>query len=154
MFIHFFLSKTRGNSEFIFTDTVVNYHIGGCVSPGGVPFIEQHGDGESAASSISSPTADSGLANCSKATSKEDLTDLESCSTATTPSTAASPDALMLDTQVKLMTTLVCCSLVGMYFLSVRSRCVLLLFLMNIMVCVVFCYNCVLCFVDSVRVDR
>ncbi|XP_060728414.1 Golgi-specific brefeldin A-resistance guanine nucleotide exchange factor 1 isoform X2 [Tachysurus vachellii] len=66
---------------------------------GGVPFIEQHGDGDSAASSISSPTADSGLANCSKATSKEDLTDLESCSTATTPSTAASTDALMLDTQ-------------------------------------------------------
>ncbi|XP_058238755.1 Golgi-specific brefeldin A-resistance guanine nucleotide exchange factor 1 isoform X1 [Hemibagrus wyckioides] len=73
---------------------------------GGVPFIEQHGDStavlpvsDSAASSISSPTADSGLANCSKATSKEDLTDLESCSTATTPSTAASIDASTLDTQ-------------------------------------------------------
>ncbi|KAK3573798.1 hypothetical protein QTP86_032933 [Hemibagrus guttatus] len=73
---------------------------------GGVPFIEQHGDStavlpvsDSAASSISSPTADSGLANCSKATSKEDLTDLESCSTATTPSTAASIDASTLDSQ-------------------------------------------------------
>lgn len=74
------------------------------MSIGGVPFIEQQGDGtaalsisDSAASSISSPTADSGLSNCSKATSKEDLTDLDSCSTATTPSTGASTDA---DTQV------------------------------------------------------
>ncbi|KAF5910265.1 Golgi-specific brefeldin A-resistance guanine nucleotide exchange factor 1, partial [Clarias magur] len=73
---------------------------------GGVPFIEHQGEGsagqlvsDSAASSISSPTADSGLSNCSKATSKEDLTDLESCSTATTPSTATSTDASMLDTQ-------------------------------------------------------
>ncbi|KAI5108102.1 Golgi-specific brefeldin A-resistance guanine nucleotide exchange factor 1 isoform X1, partial [Silurus meridionalis] len=73
---------------------------------GGVPFIEQQDDGstilpvsDSVASSLSSPTADSGLSNWSKATSKEDLTDLESCSTATTPSTAASTDACMLDTQ-------------------------------------------------------
>ncbi|KAB5581775.1 hypothetical protein PHYPO_G00179540 [Pangasianodon hypophthalmus] len=73
---------------------------------GGVPFFEQQGDGtaalpvsDSAASSISNPTADSGLSSCSKATSKEDLTDLESCSTATTPSTAASTDATMLDMQ-------------------------------------------------------
>ncbi|XP_017318956.2 Golgi-specific brefeldin A-resistance guanine nucleotide exchange factor 1 isoform X1 [Ictalurus punctatus] len=73
---------------------------------GGVPFIDQQGDGmavlpvsDSAASSISSPTTDSGLSNCSKTTSKEDLTDLESCSTATTPSIAASTDASMLDTQ-------------------------------------------------------
>ncbi|KAF4090294.1 hypothetical protein AMELA_G00050380 [Ameiurus melas] len=73
---------------------------------GGVLFIDQQGDGmavlpvsDSAASSISSPTTDSGLSNCSKTTSKEDLTDLESCSTATTPSIAASTDASMLDTQ-------------------------------------------------------
>ncbi|KAM9477747.1 Golgi-specific brefeldin A-resistance guanine nucleotide exchange factor 1 isoform 2-T2 [Clarias gariepinus] len=73
---------------------------------GGVPFIEQQGEGsaelpvsDSAASSISSPTADSGLSNCSKATSKDDLTDLEGCSTATTPSTATSTYASMLDTQ-------------------------------------------------------
>lgn len=87
--------------EFNFTDTFVFL--------GGVPFIEQQGEGsaelpvsDSAASSISSPTADSGLSNCSKATSKDDLTDLEGCSTATTPSTATSTYASMLDTQVKL----------------------------------------------------
>ncbi|XP_050981489.1 Golgi-specific brefeldin A-resistance guanine nucleotide exchange factor 1 isoform X1 [Labeo rohita] len=62
---------------------------------GGVPFIEQHSGGssalpgsDSAASSISSPTTDSGLDTGSKTTSKEDLTDLEqSSSTATTPMT-------------------------------------------------------------------
>ncbi|XP_067278325.1 Golgi-specific brefeldin A-resistance guanine nucleotide exchange factor 1 isoform X5 [Pseudorasbora parva] len=62
---------------------------------GGVPFIEQHSGSsftlpgsESAASSISSPTTDSGLDTGSKTTSKEDLTDLEqSSSTATTPMT-------------------------------------------------------------------
>uniref|UniRef100_A0A672KPY8 Golgi-specific brefeldin A-resistance guanine nucleotide exchange factor 1 n=1 Tax=Sinocyclocheilus grahami TaxID=75366 RepID=A0A672KPY8_SINGR len=62
---------------------------------GGVPFIEQHSGGsstlpgsDSAASSISSPTTDSGLDTGSKTTSKEDLTDLEqSNSTATTPMT-------------------------------------------------------------------
>ncbi|KAL1263319.1 hypothetical protein QQF64_006058, partial [Cirrhinus molitorella] len=59
---------------------------------GGVPFIEQHSSSalpgsDSAASSISSPTTDSGLDTGSKTTSKEDLTDLElSSSTATTPS--------------------------------------------------------------------
>ncbi|KAI2657621.1 Golgi-specific brefeldin A-resistance guanine nucleotide exchange factor 1 [Labeo rohita] len=61
----------------------------------GVPFIEQHSGGssalpgsDSAASSISSPTTDSGLDTGSKTTSKEDLTDLEqSSSTATTPMT-------------------------------------------------------------------
>lgn len=75
-----------------------------CASLGGVPFIEQQGDGAAALpvsdSAASSPTVDSGLSSCSKATSKEDLTDLESCSTATTPSTAASTDGSMLDTQV------------------------------------------------------
>uniref|UniRef100_A0A668AMU6 Golgi-specific brefeldin A-resistance guanine nucleotide exchange factor 1 n=1 Tax=Myripristis murdjan TaxID=586833 RepID=A0A668AMU6_9TELE len=64
---------------------------------GGVPFIE-HGSSssslaasDSTGSSISSPaTTDSGLDTCSKATSREDLTDLEqSSSTATTPSTAS-----------------------------------------------------------------
>uniref|UniRef100_A0A671TGB9 Golgi-specific brefeldin A-resistance guanine nucleotide exchange factor 1 n=1 Tax=Sinocyclocheilus anshuiensis TaxID=1608454 RepID=A0A671TGB9_9TELE len=69
----------------------------------GVPFIEQHSGGsstlpgsDSAASSISSPTTDSGLDTGSKTTSKEDLTDLEqSSSTATTPVTpAAEPGRL------------------------------------------------------------
>uniref|UniRef100_A0A672KPN6 Golgi-specific brefeldin A-resistance guanine nucleotide exchange factor 1 n=1 Tax=Sinocyclocheilus grahami TaxID=75366 RepID=A0A672KPN6_SINGR len=70
----------------------------GQMDPGqssGVPFIEQHSGGsstlpgsDSAASSISSPTTDSGLDTGSKTTSKEDLTDLEqSNSTATTPMT-------------------------------------------------------------------
>ncbi|XP_076598745.1 Golgi-specific brefeldin A-resistance guanine nucleotide exchange factor 1 isoform X3 [Chaetodon auriga] len=63
---------------------------------GGVPFIEQGLStsilpaSDSAGSSISSPTTtDSGLDACSKATSREDLSDLEQCSSsATTPSTA------------------------------------------------------------------
>ncbi|XP_030581076.1 Golgi-specific brefeldin A-resistance guanine nucleotide exchange factor 1 isoform X2 [Archocentrus centrarchus] len=63
---------------------------------GGVPFIEQglsHPSlpvSDSAASSISSPTAtDSGLDTCSKTTSREDLSDLDQCSSsATTPGTA------------------------------------------------------------------
>lgn len=62
------------------------------VSPrtgGGVPFIEQGSSSsssssslpasDSAASSVSSPTTDSGLDTCSKATSREDLSDLEPC---------------------------------------------------------------------------
>ncbi|XP_041644664.1 Golgi-specific brefeldin A-resistance guanine nucleotide exchange factor 1 isoform X1 [Cheilinus undulatus] len=61
---------------------------------GGVPFIEPGLSNsslpasDSAASSISSPTTtDSGLDTCSKATSREDLSDLENCSSsATTPS--------------------------------------------------------------------
>ncbi|KAK7148926.1 hypothetical protein R3I93_013063 [Phoxinus phoxinus] len=70
---------------------------------GGVPFIEQHSGSssilpgsDSAASSISSPTTDSGLDGGSKTTSKEDLTDLEqSSSTATTPMTpSAEPGRL------------------------------------------------------------
>ncbi|XP_026080194.1 Golgi-specific brefeldin A-resistance guanine nucleotide exchange factor 1 isoform X2 [Carassius auratus] len=70
---------------------------------GGVPFIEQHSGAsstfpgsDSAVSSISSPTADSGLDTGSKTTSKEDLTDLEqSSSTATTPMTpSAEPGRL------------------------------------------------------------
>ncbi|XP_060896489.1 Golgi-specific brefeldin A-resistance guanine nucleotide exchange factor 1 isoform X1 [Labrus mixtus] len=76
---------------------------------GGVPFIEPGLSAsslpasDSAASSISSPTTtDSGLDTCSKATSREDLSDLENCSsTVTTPSAAStlagvelgSPDA-------------------------------------------------------------
>ncbi|XP_040905409.1 Golgi-specific brefeldin A-resistance guanine nucleotide exchange factor 1 isoform X2 [Toxotes jaculatrix] len=63
---------------------------------GGVPFIEQGLStsslpaSDSAASSISSPTTtDSGLDPCSKATSREDLSDLDQCSSsANTPSTA------------------------------------------------------------------
>uniref|UniRef100_A0A8C1EAH1 Golgi-specific brefeldin A-resistance guanine nucleotide exchange factor 1 n=1 Tax=Cyprinus carpio carpio TaxID=630221 RepID=A0A8C1EAH1_CYPCA len=78
----------------------------GQMDPGqssGVPFIEQHSGGsstlpglDSAASSISSPTADSGLDTGSKTTSKEDLTDLEQCSSsATTPMTpSAEPGRL------------------------------------------------------------
>uniref|UniRef100_A0A673BGG6 Golgi brefeldin A resistant guanine nucleotide exchange factor 1 n=1 Tax=Sphaeramia orbicularis TaxID=375764 RepID=A0A673BGG6_9TELE len=66
---------------------------------GGVPFIEQGSSisglpaSESSASSISSPTTtDSGLDTCSKATSREDLSDLDQNSpSATTPSTAAAP---------------------------------------------------------------
>ncbi|KAL0177538.1 hypothetical protein M9458_026432, partial [Cirrhinus mrigala] len=63
----------------------------------------QHSGGSSAlpgsdsvASSISSPTTDSGLDPGSKTTSKEDLTDLEqSSSTATTPMTpSAEPGRL------------------------------------------------------------
>lgn len=70
---------------------------------GGVPFIEQHSGGsstfpgsDSAASSISSPTTDSGLDTGSKTTSKEDLTDLEqNSSAATTPITpSAEPGRL------------------------------------------------------------
>ncbi|XP_051506631.1 Golgi-specific brefeldin A-resistance guanine nucleotide exchange factor 1-like isoform X1 [Myxocyprinus asiaticus] len=69
---------------------------------GGVPFIEQQSGGstifgsDSAASSISSPTTDSGLDTGSKTTSKEDLTDLEqSSSLANTPITPSSePDRL------------------------------------------------------------
>ncbi|KAL7890062.1 hypothetical protein AOLI_G00023200 [Acnodon oligacanthus] len=74
---------------------------------GGVPFIEQQSGGsaglpasDSVASSISSPTTDSGLYNCSKTTSKEDLTDLEQISsTATTPGTAPNTEPGQLDTQ-------------------------------------------------------
>ncbi|KAI3363273.1 hypothetical protein L3Q82_011561 [Scortum barcoo] len=63
---------------------------------GGVPFLEQGLSSsslpasDSAGSSISSPTTtESGLDTCSKATSREDLSDLEQCSpSATTPSTA------------------------------------------------------------------
>uniref|UniRef100_A0A3B4VGU8 Golgi-specific brefeldin A-resistance guanine nucleotide exchange factor 1 n=1 Tax=Seriola dumerili TaxID=41447 RepID=A0A3B4VGU8_SERDU len=63
---------------------------------GGVPFIEQGLStsslpaSDSAGSSISSPTTtDSGLETCSKATSREDLSDLEQCSSsANTPSSA------------------------------------------------------------------
>uniref|UniRef100_A0A3Q1FPN5 Golgi-specific brefeldin A-resistance guanine nucleotide exchange factor 1 n=1 Tax=Acanthochromis polyacanthus TaxID=80966 RepID=A0A3Q1FPN5_9TELE len=64
---------------------------------GGVPFIEQGLSNSSlpasdnAGSSVSSPTTtDSGLDTCSKTTSREDLSDLEQCSSsATSPSTAA-----------------------------------------------------------------
>ncbi|XP_031695307.1 Golgi-specific brefeldin A-resistance guanine nucleotide exchange factor 1-like isoform X2 [Anarrhichthys ocellatus] len=79
----------------------------------GVPFIEQGlstSSLDSAASSVSSPTTtDSGLDTCSKATSREDLSDLEQCnSSPTTPCTATtlpgpepgSPDAQFEDRQV------------------------------------------------------
>ncbi|CAB1343546.1 unnamed protein product [Coregonus sp. 'balchen'] len=70
---------------------------------GGVLFIEQGSLSvpDSVASSMSSPT-DSGLDTCSKATSREDLTDLDqSSSAATTPGTATSPSTEpgRLDTQ-------------------------------------------------------
>lgn len=72
--------------------------------PGGVLFIEQVSLSvpDSMASSMSSPT-DSGLDTCSKATSREDLTDLDqSSSVATTPGTATSPSTEpgRLDAQV------------------------------------------------------
>lgn len=72
--------------------------------PGGVPFIEQDSlsVSDSVASSMSIPT-DSGLDTCSKATSREDLTDLDqSSSVATTPGTATSPSTEpgRLDAQV------------------------------------------------------
>uniref|UniRef100_A0A8C4ES68 SEC7 domain-containing protein n=1 Tax=Dicentrarchus labrax TaxID=13489 RepID=A0A8C4ES68_DICLA len=68
---------------------------------GGVPFIEQGFTtsilpaSDSAGSSISSPTTtDSGLDTCSKATSREDLSDLEQCSSSvTTPGTASTHPA-------------------------------------------------------------
>ncbi|XP_036402027.1 Golgi-specific brefeldin A-resistance guanine nucleotide exchange factor 1 isoform X1 [Megalops cyprinoides] len=75
---------------------------------GGVPFIEQQSGGgspglpvsDSAASSISSPTTDSGLEASSKATSKEDLTDLDpSSSAATTPGTTPAGELGGLGTQ-------------------------------------------------------
>uniref|UniRef100_A0A3Q3LPJ8 Golgi-specific brefeldin A-resistance guanine nucleotide exchange factor 1 n=1 Tax=Mastacembelus armatus TaxID=205130 RepID=A0A3Q3LPJ8_9TELE len=69
---------------------------------GGVPFIEQGSStsslstSESTGSSIPSPTTtDSGLDTCSKATSREDLSDLEQCSSSSTilPGTGpGSPD--------------------------------------------------------------
>ncbi|XP_035519050.1 Golgi-specific brefeldin A-resistance guanine nucleotide exchange factor 1 isoform X3 [Morone saxatilis] len=84
---------------------------------GGVPFIEQGFTtsilpaSDSAGSSISSPTTtDSGLDTCSKATSREDLSDLEQCSlSVTTPGTASihpatepgSPDAQSEGRQVE-----------------------------------------------------
>ncbi|TNN44947.1 Golgi-specific brefeldin A-resistance guanine nucleotide exchange factor 1 [Liparis tanakae] len=70
---------------------------------GGVPFIEPGSPAsilpasDSAASSVSSPTAtDSGLDTCSKATSREDLSDLEQCNSSATTlpgSEPGSPDA-------------------------------------------------------------
>ncbi|XP_022620877.1 Golgi-specific brefeldin A-resistance guanine nucleotide exchange factor 1 isoform X2 [Seriola dumerili] len=77
---------------------------------GGVPFIEQGLStsslpaSDSAGSSISSPTTtDSGLETCSKATSREDLSDLEQCSSsANTPSSATTllgPEPNSLDAQ-------------------------------------------------------
>uniref|UniRef100_G3PNV7 SEC7 domain-containing protein n=1 Tax=Gasterosteus aculeatus aculeatus TaxID=481459 RepID=G3PNV7_GASAC len=83
---------------------------------GVVPFIEQGLStsglpaSDSGASSVSSPTTtDSGLDTCSKATSREDLSDLEQCnSSATTPFTATTlgpepgyPDAQSEESQVE-----------------------------------------------------
>uniref|UniRef100_A0A8C1TSK9 Golgi-specific brefeldin A-resistance guanine nucleotide exchange factor 1 n=1 Tax=Cyprinus carpio TaxID=7962 RepID=A0A8C1TSK9_CYPCA len=84
----------------------------GQMDPGqssGVPFIEQHSGGsstlpglDSAASSISSPTADSGLDTGSKTTSKEDLTDLEQCSSSATTPMTPSAEPGRLESQVSL----------------------------------------------------
>ncbi|XP_019949089.2 Golgi-specific brefeldin A-resistance guanine nucleotide exchange factor 1 isoform X5 [Paralichthys olivaceus] len=82
---------------------------------GGVPFIEQGLSAsslpasDSAGSSISSPTTtDSGLDTCSKATSREDLSDLEQCSSSANnlacalPGTEpSSPDAHSEGSQVE-----------------------------------------------------
>lgn len=83
---------------------------------GGVPFIEQGPPSsslrasDSASSSISSPTTtDSGLDSSAKGTSREDLSDLDQCSSsATTPSSTAAftatdlsyPDAQVLQPTV------------------------------------------------------
>ncbi|XP_063730862.1 Golgi-specific brefeldin A-resistance guanine nucleotide exchange factor 1 isoform X1 [Eleginops maclovinus] len=77
---------------------------------GGVPFIEQGlstsslAASDSAASSVSSPTTtDSGLDTCSKATSREDLSDLEQCNSSATMlpgSEPGSPDAQSEGSQV------------------------------------------------------
>ncbi|XP_023286325.1 Golgi-specific brefeldin A-resistance guanine nucleotide exchange factor 1 [Seriola lalandi dorsalis] len=80
---------------------------------GGVPFIEQGLStcsltaSDSAGSSISSPTTtDSGLETCSKATSREDLSDLEQCSssanTLSSATTLLGPEPNSLDAQVGL----------------------------------------------------
>ncbi|XP_056251537.1 Golgi-specific brefeldin A-resistance guanine nucleotide exchange factor 1 isoform X2 [Seriola aureovittata] len=77
---------------------------------GGVPFIEQGLStcsltaSDSAGSSISSPTTtDSGLETCSKATSREDLSDLEQCSssanTLSSATTLLGPEPNSLDAQ-------------------------------------------------------
>ncbi|XP_047198395.1 Golgi-specific brefeldin A-resistance guanine nucleotide exchange factor 1 isoform X2 [Hippoglossus stenolepis] len=77
---------------------------------GGVPFIEQGLSAsslpasDSAGSSISSPTTtDSGLDTCSKATSREDLSDLEQCSLSanTLGPEPSSPDAHSEGSQVE-----------------------------------------------------
>ncbi|KAK1791614.1 hypothetical protein P4O66_013617 [Electrophorus voltai] len=77
---------------------------------GGVPFIDQQGGSsavlpgsDSVASSISSPTTDSGLYIWSKTTSKEDLTDLEqSSSAATTPGSGPTIEPGQLDPQCEV----------------------------------------------------
>lgn len=87
------------------------------VSIGGVPFIEQVSSNcslatsDSAGSSISSPsTTDSGLETGSKATSREDLSDLEQCSSSvTTPCTATSfpgTESGSSDAQVRIINPL------------------------------------------------
>uniref|UniRef100_A0A8C8DCB5 Golgi-specific brefeldin A-resistance guanine nucleotide exchange factor 1 n=1 Tax=Oncorhynchus tshawytscha TaxID=74940 RepID=A0A8C8DCB5_ONCTS len=76
--------SASGGLEQAPTTTLSNNNLSG-----GVPFIEQDSlsVSDSVASSMSIPT-DSGLDTCSKATSREDLTDLDqSSSAATTPST-------------------------------------------------------------------
>uniref|UniRef100_A0A674BZA8 Golgi-specific brefeldin A-resistance guanine nucleotide exchange factor 1 n=1 Tax=Salmo trutta TaxID=8032 RepID=A0A674BZA8_SALTR len=76
--------SASGGLEQVPTTTLSNNLLSG-----GVPFIEQDSlsVSDSVASSMSIPT-DSGLDTCSKATSREDLTDLDqSSSAATTPST-------------------------------------------------------------------
>uniref|UniRef100_A0A8C7UJ86 Golgi-specific brefeldin A-resistance guanine nucleotide exchange factor 1 n=1 Tax=Oncorhynchus mykiss TaxID=8022 RepID=A0A8C7UJ86_ONCMY len=78
--------SASGGLEQAPTTTLSNNNLSG-----GVPFIEQDNlsASDSVASSMSIPT-DSGLDTCSKATSREDLTDLDqSSSAATTPSTEA-----------------------------------------------------------------
>lgn len=90
----------------------LQHHVSNLYISGGVPFIEQGlpnsslRASDSASSSISSPTTtDSGLEISAKGTSREDLSDLDQCSSsATTPSSSAvltgtdlsSPDAQVL----------------------------------------------------------
>lgn len=109
---------------------------------GGVPFLEQGlstsslPTSDSAGSSISSPTTtDSGLDTCSKATSREDLSDLDQFSPpATTPSTATtlpgtepgSPDAqvwlFIMSTTISYLPMISSCEIV---FIVGGSLCVL-----------------------------
>lgn len=103
---------------------------------GGVPFIEQGPPSsslrasDSASSSISSPTTtDSGLDSSAKGTSREDLSDLDQCSSsATTPSSTAaltatdlsSPDTQVLSSPILLNAHFTC--LLGGWFFFLHSN--------------------------------
>ncbi|XP_010789362.1 golgi-specific brefeldin A-resistance guanine nucleotide exchange factor 1-like [Notothenia coriiceps] len=93
---HHMVRSPSGQMDPIQPSTLSNNNLSG-----GVPFIECS---DSASSSVSSPTTtDSGLDTCSKATSREDLSDLEPCSSSATilpGSEPGSPDAQSEGSQV------------------------------------------------------